>query len=108
MPSTLVDSASPGRNVVDSLFSASAYLPGRFRPRETATTSNQRPATTHFARRPAGRVRSLAIEGGGAGSIGAAEARRAGSRPNALREQRRELVRLGDRPPAREALAHVG
>src|SRR5215207_3414590 len=54
--STLVDSASPGRKDVDSLFSASAYLPGRFAASAPTSTSRQAPRITNFAVRPAGRV----------------------------------------------------
>src|SRR5215207_9063574 len=87
MLSTSVDSASPGRKLVDSLFSASLYLPGRF----AATTTN-------FALRPAGTVRMRVtgelLQGRGPFLPGS--------------EQRGELCRLGDRPQAGEALAHVG
>src|SRR5918995_4448163 len=61
MPSAFVDSASPGRNDVDSLFSASANLPGRLAPKEPKSTTSAIASTIHFAVRPAGTVRSLAI-----------------------------------------------
>ena len=51
--SAVVDSASPGRNEVDSFFSASVNLPGRFAAPEPTIASTQMAATTHFARRPA-------------------------------------------------------
>jgi hypothetical protein len=56
MPRTFVDSASAGRNVVDSLFSASAYLPGRFAAPDANRMSIPATSTTHFAIRPAGNV----------------------------------------------------
>src|SRR5687768_4372583 len=71
MPSTLVDSASAGRNVVDSLFSASLYLPGRLAAPEATSATRASASTTHFAVRPAGNVRKrdnaelLREEGGG-------------------------------------------
>src|SRR5687767_6910539 len=63
MASALVDSASPGRNDVDSLFSASLYLPGRLAPNETNRKTSAVASTTHFAVRPAATVRSLAMVG---------------------------------------------
>ena len=57
MPSTSVDSASAGRNDVDSLFSASLYLPGRFAAPEANSAIRQTARTTNFAMRPAGNVR---------------------------------------------------
>ena len=51
--STLVDSASPGRNEVDSFSSASVNLPGRFAPSEMKMPTSQMRKTTHLARRPA-------------------------------------------------------
>src|ERR1700709_2549661 len=47
-----VDSASPGRNDVDSFFSASVNLPGRLAAKEAKMASTQIAATTHLARRP--------------------------------------------------------
>ena len=98
--SALVDSASPGRNDVDSFFSASANLPGRFgadraRRRRRSQSAGDDPLG---AVRPAGRVRRR--------DIGRADP--TGSEPCRLSRAARELVRLGDRPPAGEALAHVG
>src|SRR5918995_2862550 len=63
MVRALVDSASPGRNDVDSLFSASVNFPGRFAPNEAKRTTSATARMTHFAVRPAGMVRSLAIGG---------------------------------------------
>jgi hypothetical protein len=63
MASAFVDSASPGRNDVDSLFSASLYFPGRFAPNETKRNTSATASTTHFAVRPAATVRSLAMVG---------------------------------------------
>ena len=60
----LVDSASPGRNEVDSFFSASANLPGRLPPMIATTTTSHPRATSHFARRPAGTAKSELIPGG--------------------------------------------
>src|SRR5215218_1591043 len=87
MPSTLVDSASPGRNVVDSLFSASEYLPGRFAAPEASSAIRQTARTVNFALRPAANVRYR-------------DTRR-------VLQQRGQLVGLCDRTQAREALAHV-
>ena len=61
--SAFVDSASPGRNDVDSFFSASENFPGRFVANEAKIAASQISATTHLARRPAGRVNSDAIRG---------------------------------------------
>jgi hypothetical protein len=56
----LVDSASSGRYDVDSLFSASLNLPGRFAgPIAMKRPTTQTARTTHFARRPVGRVKKL-------------------------------------------------
>jgi hypothetical protein len=57
--SAFVDSASPGRNEVDSFCSASAYLVGRSAPITIAMTHSHTAATIHFARRPDARVRSF-------------------------------------------------
>ena len=51
--STLVDSASPGRNEVDSFSSASVNFPGRLAPRAMKMPTSQMRKTTHLARRPA-------------------------------------------------------
>jgi hypothetical protein len=51
--SALVDSASPGRNDVDSLSSASVNLPGRLAgPEAMKIATSQIRKTTHLARRP--------------------------------------------------------
>src|ERR687894_3213671 len=57
MPSTFVDSASAGRNVVDSLFSASEYLPGRLKAFEPTNATIAIASTIHLAVRPDGMVR---------------------------------------------------
>src|SRR5918999_1867746 len=55
--SALVDSASPGRNDVDSFSSASVNLPGRFAgPAAMKMATTQIANTTHLARGPAGRA----------------------------------------------------
>ena len=59
--SALVDSASPGRNDVDSFFSASAYLPGRLKPKTQTITTIHAARTTNFAVRPEGMVKNRAI-----------------------------------------------
>ena len=52
--SALVDSASPGRNEVDSLFSASANLVGSCAgPAAMKMPTTQTRKTTHLERRPA-------------------------------------------------------
>src|SRR4051812_19256982 len=71
--STLVDSASPGRKLVDSLFSASEYFPGRFAAPEPSRTRRHTASTTHLARRPAENVSKRDTGGrflGGAGRCG--------------------------------------
>ena len=68
--SALVDSASDGRNDVDSLFSASENLPGRFAPMIATTATSQIPATTNFEVLPVARVSSLDIVGRAANLIG--------------------------------------
>jgi hypothetical protein len=55
--SALVDSASPGRNDVDSFFSASENFPGRFAAPMPTIAMIQTAKTTHLARRPAGNAR---------------------------------------------------
>ncbi len=57
MASAFVDSASPGKNEVDSLTSASENLPGRLAANEPKIASTQIAATTHFERRPAENAR---------------------------------------------------
>ncbi|HEX4344154.1 MAG TPA: hypothetical protein VHZ31_01190 [Solirubrobacteraceae bacterium] len=56
--SAFVDSASPGRNDVDSLRSASENLPGSFAATVPAAISAQIRAMTHFVRHPATKVNS--------------------------------------------------
>ena len=56
--SALVDSASDGRNDVDSLFSASEYFPGRSAAMIATTASSQTPATTNLEILPVASVRS--------------------------------------------------
>src|SRR4028118_2146011 len=51
--SARVDSASSGRNELDSFSSASVYLPGRLKARAPKSTRNHAPKTTNFVRRPA-------------------------------------------------------
>src|ERR687893_3250808 len=72
-PSASVDSASAGRKLVDSLFSASEYLPGRLAAPEANSASRQKPTTRNFALRPAGDVRKRGTAGrappGGAGGF---------------------------------------
>ena len=56
--SACVDSASPGRNDVDSFSSASANFPGRLVANEPAIANSQIAAMTHFAVRPEATVRT--------------------------------------------------
>ena len=56
--SAFVDSASPGRNEVDSFFSASVNFAGEVRRERPATTASQISATSHLARRPAATAKS--------------------------------------------------
>ena len=51
--SAFVDSASPGKNDVDSFFSASENFSTSFAWNETPTIAIQTSATIHLARRPA-------------------------------------------------------
>ena len=52
--SALVDSASPGRNEVDSFSSASVNLPGRLVPKAKKMPTSHTASTIHFARGPPG------------------------------------------------------
>ncbi len=69
--SALVDSASPGRKEVDSFFSASEYLPGRFVAIIAPTARIQAARTIHLARRPAGKVSRGAKADDGGQAVGA-------------------------------------
>src|SRR5215207_7074490 len=69
MLSTSVDSASPGRKLVDSLFSASLYRPGRFAAPAANSATRHAPTTTNFAVRPAGTVR-MRVTGSSSGGEG--------------------------------------
>src|ERR671914_414116 len=70
MRSTSVDSASLGRKLVDSLFSASVYLPGRLAAPDATSATRQTASTTNLAVGPAATVRKrdtgapLGAEGG--------------------------------------------
>jgi hypothetical protein len=57
-----VDSASPGRNELDSFSCASVYLAGRPAALTPRKTSSQTSATIHLRRRPDARVRSFDME----------------------------------------------
>ena len=70
--SAFVDSASPGRNEVDSFFSASVELADG-EPAPSADDAATSAATTHFARRPAARSRG----GSSLGPYGPTAAQRA-------------------------------
>src|SRR5215207_4368095 len=120
MASTSVDSASPGRKLVDSLFSASVYLPGRFAAPDANSASRQRPPRRTWRCGPPGPSGSVtrgssSKRGGKARVLPAVRRRRSADArtPRALTshsgpsEQRGELARLGHRTPADEVLAHV-
>src|SRR5918994_3138338 len=111
--SAFVDSASPGRNDVDSFCSASAYFVGRLAPMTTSITPIHAARTIHFARRPDARVRSF--------DMGPFPSRRcrgvnrnAGSGEVRLPvldgsgcQQLAQILRIGHRSLTCEALAHV-
>src|SRR4051812_20576496 len=92
--SDLTDSAFPGRNEAVSFSWASSNSPAKAAPTKPVR-SRKTAKTTNFARRPAGMTRMRAICG-------------AYGRRRASAQQRLELVRLGHRPLAHEALADVG
>src|SRR5512132_295464 len=92
--SVFTDSALPGRKEAVSFCSASSSLPAKAPPTAPVISRNTA-RTTNLARRPAGMVRILATYG-------------AYGRGFSSAQQRFELVRLGHRPPAHEALADIG
>src|SRR5215207_11456435 len=110
MASTSVDSASPGRKLVDSLFSASVYLPGRFAAPDANSATRQMASTMNLAVRPAGTVRKRdtgKLLWGGEGTRGFYRAASARAVRVTELQERCELRRLGHRAQAGEALAHV-
>src|SRR5215208_3088046 len=95
--SDLTDSALPGRKEAVSFSWASSNLPEKSPPTTAVITKNTA-ATANLLRFPAGKVRNRPIS---------ATVRSRGSAWISV-EQRGQLVRLGHRSPAGEALAHVG